>query len=301
MRPSSPRSSRISSTTARYSVSSSRILSPVGVSSGRSSTSTKSRPSGRVSAAPAIPRCSPLRATAWAPPGRRTRSVTSATTPTLAYSPSRLGTRSTRSSSPTSTVRVTFILGKTTMSSRGTSSSLLTTGSRSSLQIGSALQASNFKKCTAIPADADSRPQLLRNAHKPPAARRVSRGGAAFRPSPPGSPATTSQTAARSEGADRCVAWRASARGRRPPFLCRRTSASRKCGNPLARVPAARKVPEAGHLRCPVTPPFSLQADFAPRRRGTHSRGSPPRERSLRSRAPTVPCDPSLLDSWMRH
>ena len=61
-----------------------------------------------------------LRATARPPPGRRMRSVTWATVPTFAYSSSCLGTSSTRSSSPTSTVRVTFMLGKTTMSSRGT-------------------------------------------------------------------------------------------------------------------------------------------------------------------------------------
>ena len=61
-------------------------------------------------------------ATARPPPGRRMRSVTSATVPTFAYSSSCLGTSSTRSSSPTSTVRVTFMLGKTTMSSRGTRS-----------------------------------------------------------------------------------------------------------------------------------------------------------------------------------
>ena len=56
------------------------------------------------------------------PPGSRMRSVTSATVPTFANSPSCSGTSRTRSSSPTSTVRVTFMFGKTTMSSRGTSS-----------------------------------------------------------------------------------------------------------------------------------------------------------------------------------
>ena len=64
----------------------------------------------------------PASATARPPPGSRMRSVTSATVPTFAYSSSCLGTSSTRSSSPTSTVRVTFMLGKTTRSSRGTSS-----------------------------------------------------------------------------------------------------------------------------------------------------------------------------------
>jgi hypothetical protein len=51
--------------------------------------------------------------------------VTSATVPTEAYSPSCRGTRSTRSSSPTSAATVTFMFGKTTMSSRGTSNSVL--------------------------------------------------------------------------------------------------------------------------------------------------------------------------------
>src|SRR6188472_3879351 len=126
MRPSSPRSSRSSSTTARYSASSSRVRSSVGMPSFRSSTSTSRRPCASVSAAPAMPRCSPSIATAVAPPGSRTRSVTRATVPTAAYSPSCFGTSSTRSSSPTSTVRVTFMWGKTTMSSSGTSSSLVT-------------------------------------------------------------------------------------------------------------------------------------------------------------------------------
>ena len=43
------------------------------------------------------------------------------TVPTLAYSPSCTGTRKTRSSSPTSTVSVTDMLGKTMLSSRGIS------------------------------------------------------------------------------------------------------------------------------------------------------------------------------------
>src|SRR4029079_6981263 len=63
---------------------------------------------------------------AVAPPGSRTRSVTRATVPTAAYSPSCFCTSSTRSSSPTSTVSVTFMWGNTTMSSSGTSSSLVT-------------------------------------------------------------------------------------------------------------------------------------------------------------------------------
>jgi hypothetical protein len=84
MRPSSPRSSRISSTTARYSVSSSRIRASDSSGSGRSSTSTRRVPCASVVALPATPRWRPLSATARAPPGSRTRSVTSATTPTLA-------------------------------------------------------------------------------------------------------------------------------------------------------------------------------------------------------------------------
>ena len=120
MRPSSPRSSRISSTVARYSRSSSRMLPSADSPSGRSSTSTKRRPCASLVAAPATPRWRPFSATARPPPGSRMRSVTSATVPTFAYSSSCLGTSSTRSSSPTSTVRVTFMLGKTTMSSRGT-------------------------------------------------------------------------------------------------------------------------------------------------------------------------------------
>ena len=59
--------------------------------------------------------------TARPPPGMRTRSPTSATVPTFAYSPSWRGTSSTRSSSPTSTAMVTFMFGKTTRSSRGIS------------------------------------------------------------------------------------------------------------------------------------------------------------------------------------
>src|SRR4029077_1312769 len=47
------------------------------------------------------------------------RSVTSATTPTFAYSPSCVGTSSTRCSSPTSMGRGMLMLGKTTASSSG--------------------------------------------------------------------------------------------------------------------------------------------------------------------------------------
>ena len=60
--------------------------------------------------------------TALPPPGSRSTEPTSATVPTLAYSPSCTGTRKTRSASPTSTVSVTDMLGKTTVSSSGISS-----------------------------------------------------------------------------------------------------------------------------------------------------------------------------------
>ena len=80
-------------------------------------------PAASLSAAPATPRCRPFSATARTPPGSRTRSATSATVPTVAYSFSCRGTSSTRSSSPTSTVRVTVMFGKTTVSSSGISRS----------------------------------------------------------------------------------------------------------------------------------------------------------------------------------
>ena len=51
--------------------------------SGRSSTSTKSRPCESDAAAPATPRCRPSRATARPPPGRRIRSVTCGDGPDL--------------------------------------------------------------------------------------------------------------------------------------------------------------------------------------------------------------------------
>src|SRR5436190_14047471 len=125
IRPLSPRSSRSSSTTARYSRSRLRVRPSTGTSSGRSSTSTRSSPRRPVWAAPAMPRWRPESSTARPPPGSRTWSTTSATVPTFANSSSCRGTSSTRSSSPTSTVSVTLMLGKTTMSSRGTSSKLL--------------------------------------------------------------------------------------------------------------------------------------------------------------------------------
>ena len=91
-----------------------------GTSSGRSSTSTRRRPCdvgvGRAGDA-AVRR--PDTVAAWAPPGRRTRSATSATVPTAAKSSSWRGTSRTRSSSPASTGRVTSIVGKTTVSSSG--------------------------------------------------------------------------------------------------------------------------------------------------------------------------------------
>src|SRR4051794_13342021 len=119
MRSSAPRRSRISSTTARYSRSSSRVRPSTGTSSWRSSTSTRSRPEGSAPAAPATPRATPSSSAPCTPPGRRMRSDTRATVPTEAYSPSWRGTRSTNSSSPVSTGSVTSMVGKTTVSSRG--------------------------------------------------------------------------------------------------------------------------------------------------------------------------------------
>ena len=63
----------------------------------------------------------PESATARPPPGRRTRSETSATVPTSRNSFSWRGTSTTRSSSPTSTVSVMPMLGNTTVSSSGIS------------------------------------------------------------------------------------------------------------------------------------------------------------------------------------
>ena len=100
-RPSSPRSSRISSTIARYSRSSSRVRRVSGVARpGARRPRRAGCPCASVWAAPATPRCRPLSATARPPPGSRTRSVTSATVPTFAYSLSWRGTSSTRSSVP---------------------------------------------------------------------------------------------------------------------------------------------------------------------------------------------------------
>src|SRR5215210_5338964 len=145
IRPSSPRSSRISSTSARYSRSSSRTWIPGGSTSGRSSTSTRRRPRASVVAAPAAPRCRPLRSTACAPPGNLTCSTTSAIVPTAAYAPSWRGTRRTRSSPPTSIGSVTFMFGKTTRSSSGTRSMVLTKGS------ASLTSRSNYKDCSYLP------------------------------------------------------------------------------------------------------------------------------------------------------
>src|SRR3954466_193076 len=119
MRPSSPRSSRISSTTARYSRSSSRVRLAAGTASGLASTSTRSTPSGSVAAAPGTARCSGITETATPRPGTRTRSETSASTPTFAYVLSCRGTSSTRASLPTSAVNVTAMPGNTTVSSSG--------------------------------------------------------------------------------------------------------------------------------------------------------------------------------------
>src|SRR5438309_2846857 len=139
IRSSALRSSRISSTTARYSRSSSRVCTGGGLSSGRSSASTRRRPRESVCAAPITARCKPVSATAVAPPGRRTRSATSATVPTFAYSCSCLGTRRTRSSSPASTVSVTVMPGNTTVSSSGTSRRSLTISSLSIHVLGIAI------------------------------------------------------------------------------------------------------------------------------------------------------------------
>ena len=87
IRPSSPRSSRISSTTARYSRSSSRVRPSTGSSSGARRPRRAGRRRRPCCAAPATPRCRPVSATARPPPGSRMRSTTSATVPTLANSP----------------------------------------------------------------------------------------------------------------------------------------------------------------------------------------------------------------------
>ena len=88
MRPSSPRSSRSSSTTARYSRSRSRVRPSTGSSSGCASTSTRRLPVGtgaRPAADPGLD-AGPREATARPPPGSRTCSTTSATVPTEANS-----------------------------------------------------------------------------------------------------------------------------------------------------------------------------------------------------------------------
>ena len=118
IRPSSPRSCSSSSTTARYSRSSSAVRVAGGVTSPRSSTSIRRCPSRSVLAAPGTARCRPMSDTANPRPGSFTRSVTSATTPTVAYSRPRLGSSRMRSSVPGSTDRVTGMPGNTTVSSR---------------------------------------------------------------------------------------------------------------------------------------------------------------------------------------
>ena len=62
--------------------------------------------------------------------------MTSATVPTFAYSPSCMGTSNTRSASPTSMVRVTFMFGKTTMSSNGINSKFDKSLSSDSITVG---------------------------------------------------------------------------------------------------------------------------------------------------------------------
>ena len=69
-------------------------------------------------AAPAIsPRCRPTTVATGRPRRESPVSITSATTPTRPYSPSRRGIRKTRSSSPTSIGRVAVTVGKTIASS----------------------------------------------------------------------------------------------------------------------------------------------------------------------------------------
>ena len=119
-RPSSPRSSRISSTTARYSRSRLRVLPSTGTASGAL---RPRRTVGRRAASGRRRRrrgAGPAGQTARPPPGRRTRSVISATVPTAANSFSWRGTSSTRSSSPASMASVSDMPGKTTTSSSGT-------------------------------------------------------------------------------------------------------------------------------------------------------------------------------------
>ena len=124
MRSSAPRSSRISSTTARYSRSSSRVCTGGGVSSGRSSTSTRSRPPASVSAAPSDAAMQAGQRDGAAAAGQadaldrpRRRCRRSRTRPRAAARAARAPRR------PTSTVRVTVMFGKTTVSSSGISRS----------------------------------------------------------------------------------------------------------------------------------------------------------------------------------
>ena len=127
MRPSSPRSSRISSTTARYSRSSSRVRA-VGrlVVGALLDLDAQACRCGSVlgGAGDAAVQAARARRRGRRRAGGRGRS-TSATVPTRRVLVLVRGTSSTRSSSPTSTVSVTFMLGKTTMSSRGTRSRLI--------------------------------------------------------------------------------------------------------------------------------------------------------------------------------
>ena len=133
MRPSSPRSSRISSTTARYSRSSSRIAPAVGISS-VALLDLDAQPAARVG----LGRAAHAAMQAGAAPTARA----------AAGQPHLVGHLGDRADLrvlalvlghehdavlvPTSTVRVTFMFGKTTMSSSGTSSSFGTISSSGS-------------------------------------------------------------------------------------------------------------------------------------------------------------------------
>ena len=79
---------------------------------------------GSLDAAPIWARSTPFSSAARAPPGSLIRSPTSTIVPTLANSSPLRGTSTTRSSSPTSTARVTDMFGKTTESSTGISTSV---------------------------------------------------------------------------------------------------------------------------------------------------------------------------------
>ena len=126
MRPSSPRSSRISSTIGAV-----LALELAGLDARRLLVRTLVHLDAKATLRVGVGRAGDAavqadRADGRPPPGSRIVSATSATVPTRAYSPSWRGTSSTRSSSPTSAGIVTFMFGKTTMSSSGISSNVLT-------------------------------------------------------------------------------------------------------------------------------------------------------------------------------